>query len=42
MLDDGYRTEDIKMEGDGCKLVGCKEMGDKVKEMVAKLSREKV
>lgn len=36
VLDQGYRTGDIKQEGDGCRLVGCKEMG----QAVAKLVRE--
>jgi len=30
VLDDGWRTQDIKIEGDGCKLIGCREMGEKV------------
>ena len=34
-LDAGYRTADIKQDGDGCKLVGCKEMGQVVKDLVA-------
>jgi len=34
-LDQKLRTPDIKIEGDGCKLVGCTEMGAAVAEMVA-------
>mmetsp|Transcript_4342 Transcript_4342/g.7253 ORF Transcript_4342/g.7253 Transcript_4342/m.7253 type:complete len:413 (-) Transcript_4342:36-1274(-) len=33
-LDKNVRTADIKQEGDGCKLVGCKEMGAVVAELV--------
>jgi 3-isopropylmalate dehydrogenase len=36
-LDEGWRTPDIKQEGDGCTLVGCKEMGKKVEAAVEKL-----
>jgi 3-isopropylmalate dehydrogenase len=35
VLDQGLRTPDIKQEGDGCQLVGCKEMGDAVAKLVA-------
>eukprot|EP00980_Cylindrotheca_fusiformis_P006363 scaffold1356_cov123-Cylindrotheca_fusiformis.AAC.44 len=35
VLDQGLRTPDIKQEGDGCKLVGCKEMGQAVADTVA-------
>ena len=35
VLDDGYRTADIKSEG--CKLVGCKEMGRLVRDKIEKL-----
>lgn len=35
VLDKGYRTLDIKQEGDGCKLVGCKEMGEAVAATIA-------
>jgi 3-isopropylmalate dehydrogenase len=34
VLDQGLRTKDIKQEDDGCKLVGCKEMGDAVAKLV--------
>jgi len=37
VLDEKLRTPDIKFEGDGCKLVGCKEMGAAVADMVAKI-----
>ncbi len=37
VLDDGWRTPDIKQEGDGCKLIGCKEMGEKVSEAITSL-----
>ena len=37
VLDAGYRTPDIKQDGDNCKLVGCVEMGKAVAEMVAKI-----
>jgi len=33
-LDANVRTADIKQEGDGCKLIGCKEMGDIVANLV--------
>jgi len=35
VLDQGLRTADIKQEGDGCKLVGCIEMGKAVAEIVS-------
>jgi 3-isopropylmalate dehydrogenase len=35
VLDQGLRTADIKQEGDGCKLVGCIEMGKAVADIVA-------
>lgn len=35
VLDKGIRTADIKFDGDGCRLVGCVEMGDTVAEIVA-------
>mmetsp|Transcript_7999 Transcript_7999/g.11419 ORF Transcript_7999/g.11419 Transcript_7999/m.11419 type:complete len:409 (+) Transcript_7999:39-1265(+) len=38
VLDKGLRTADIKQEGDGCKLVGCKEMGEVVAEIVSTLN----
>jgi len=34
VLDQGVRTADIKQEGDGCKLVGCVEMGEVVAKLV--------
>lgn len=37
VLDEGLRTADIKQEGDGCKLVGCIEMGKAVAEIVEKI-----
>jgi len=37
VLDQGLRTADIKQEGDECKLVGCKEMGQAVAEAVGNL-----
>lgn len=36
VLDQKVRTPDIKQENDGCKLIGCKEMGDAVADIVAK------
>lgn len=36
-LDAKLRTPDIKQEGDGCKLIGCKEMGEAVAELVSKV-----
>jgi len=36
VLDAKLRTLDIKQEGDGCKLVGCVEMGQAVADIVAK------
>ena len=35
VLDQGLRTADIKQEGDGCKLVGCIEMGEAVASVVS-------
>lgn len=35
VLDQGLRTKDIKQEGDGCKEVGCIEMGEAVAKIVA-------
>ncbi|MBO4389434.1 MAG: 3-isopropylmalate dehydrogenase [Lachnospiraceae bacterium] len=32
VLEDGYRTVDIKAENDGCTLVGCSKMGDLIAE----------
>ena len=37
VLDQGLRTPDIKQEGDGCKEVGCIEMGKAVAEIVEKI-----
>merc|ERR1711935_1204557 len=34
ILEQGFRTPDIKIEGDGCKLVGCVEMGKAVAEVI--------
>eukprot|EP00591_Stephanopyxis_turris_P001073 CAMPEP_0195522790 /NCGR_PEP_ID=MMETSP0794_2-20130614/21299_1 /TAXON_ID=515487 /ORGANISM="Stephanopyxis turris, Strain CCMP 815" /LENGTH=376 /DNA_ID=CAMNT_0040652633 /DNA_START=180 /DNA_END=1310 /DNA_ORIENTATION=+ len=36
-LDQGLRTADIKQDGDGCKLVGCAEMGKTVADLVSKI-----
>lgn len=36
VLDQKLRTPDIKQDGDGCKLVGCVEMGQAVADIVAK------
>lgn len=36
-LEQGLRTPDIKQEGDGCKLIGCTEMGRAVSDIVAKI-----
>jgi 3-isopropylmalate dehydrogenase len=38
VLDQGLRTPDIKQEGDGCKLVGCTEMGQAVAKVVAEMA----
>lgn len=35
VLDQNLRTADIKQDGDGCKLVGCIEMGKAVADVVA-------
>jgi 3-isopropylmalate dehydrogenase len=40
VLDQGLRTADIKQEGDGCKLVGCIEMGKAVADIVATIDAE--
>ncbi|GKZ01520.1 hypothetical protein MPSEU_001102600 [Mayamaea pseudoterrestris] len=37
VLDQGLRTPDIKQENDGCKLVGCVEMGEAVAKAVAEI-----
>ena len=34
-LDQGLRTPDIKQQGDGCTVVGCREMGKVVADLVA-------
>jgi len=36
-LDAGFRTPDLKQEGDGCQLVGCEEMGQAVAKLVAEV-----
>jgi 3-isopropylmalate dehydrogenase len=36
VLDQKIRTPDIKQDGDGCRLVGCTEMGQAVADIVAK------
>lgn len=36
-LDQGVRTSDIKQENDGCKVIGCKEMGQIVANLVEKV-----
>lgn len=38
-LDEGFRTPDIKQEGDGCKLVGCVEMGEAVARLVSEIDQ---
>ena len=35
VLDAKVRTADIKQDGDGCRLVGCREMGQMVADIVA-------
>ena len=37
VLDQGYRIADIMQEGDGCQLVGCKEMGEAVAKVVTEI-----
>lgn len=37
VLDQGFRTPDIKIEGDGCKLVGCIEMGEAVAKTITEM-----
>jgi len=37
VLDDGFRTADIKTDDDGCTLLGCTEIGQKVVEIVKTL-----
>lgn len=41
-LDANVRTADIKQDDDGCKLVGCKEMGDIVSELVTTIDMPEV
>ena len=36
-LDQGLRTPDIKQDDDGCKLIGCKEMGEAVAKLVSEI-----
>ena len=36
-LDQGLRTADIKQDGDGCKLIGCMEMGEMVSKLVSEI-----
>lgn len=36
-LDLGIRTPDIKQEGDGCRVVGCTEMGKAIEKLVAEV-----
>jgi 3-isopropylmalate dehydrogenase len=38
VLDQGLRTPDIKIEDDGCKLVGCVEMGQAVADAIASMA----
>lgn len=42
VLDEKMRTPDIKQEGDGCKLVGCKEMGQAVTDIITAKAEIKV
>ena len=42
VLDQGLRTPDIKQDGDGCKLVGCTEMGQAVADAVMAMQELKV
>lgn len=37
VLDQDMRTADLKQDGDGCKLVGCVEMGNIVADIVTKM-----
>jgi 3-isopropylmalate dehydrogenase len=41
VLDQGYRTGDIKQEGDGCRLVGCQDMGRAVAKCVREMEWER-
>lgn len=36
-LDEGLRTSDIKQDGDGCRVVGCREMGEAVARLVGEI-----
>lgn len=38
VLDQGLRTPDIKQDDDGCKLIGCAEMGQAVADVIASMS----
>jgi len=38
-LDEGWRTADLKQEGDGCTLLGCVEMGEKVSEALKAMAK---
>ena len=40
VLDDGLRTADLKVDGDGMRLVGCDEMGSAVTAKVKALASE--
>jgi 3-isopropylmalate dehydrogenase len=42
VLDQGLRTPDIKIDGDGCKLIGCTEMGKAVADAIASMDEIKV
>jgi 3-isopropylmalate dehydrogenase len=42
VLNQGLRTPDIKQEDDGCKLVGCVEMGQAVADAIASMAEIKV
>jgi len=37
VLDQGFRTADIKNDGDGCTLLGCKEMGQTVSNVLKEM-----
>lgn len=42
VLDEGVRTADIKQENDGCELVGCIEMGERVSKIVETMATEAI
>jgi 3-isopropylmalate dehydrogenase len=42
VLDQKLRTPDIKQDNDGCKLVGCKEMGEAVASVIMAMEEIKV